>query len=698
MKLSKFYKVDSDILLEYIYDDSNLLSEQYGILNDIKNSTTSFISTNTSATFNRLSEQLFSLDKITSNYTNVDLVKYPFLQLKEYSEGIPVQYDTIKIHLPINYSFGDYQGFQIRAYSLDITNKKQFDLSNTYFDVANQSTQQYLEYNNPPLFFTDRLWGKSVSIQIPAISAISTQLKAGIATENSINYNLTGGVGLNQSTPIIIEFRYIQLKKTISGQTQYTLSSPNIITVPQTPEYKSLGVKIEHSGDGDYFDIYGTYNTTLAEFKTFIDNARYTGSNYYVEYSITTYEENLKQKSLVFVVTDNFNEKIEYRPIIKTSTTTAIIDVEMRLIDQVDGSQITRNASYGMLPTETSKYSRNLTKINLSNANKPKIYNVRDKYGFSNGGSILDQFNSNGFGGNSSNSMSNALSGIGNGVTIEQIKVPYTILMDKYNVVAKSDSVLVGKTSFFGEGKLCLMLKPFDNIVKIIIARDITSIQNQVNNKIQYTPAPQYLNLTNMGTINMVFKNTQQVVSFPLFTESSEVNLINGATVFKITQSKMNDIRKIFDTKVNVFYITATQNSTTSVLYSGLFKLYDSSSNISTLNTTSNAINNLLGKDSTPSIITDPNASDALRGTAIVTRKKINKPGSGGFSDIRLKRNVELEKVNAQGLNIYTFQYLNSDEWHLGVIAQEILNSPFKESVSVVDGYYYVDYSQIDVD
>jgi acetamidase/formamidase len=83
-------------------------------------------------------------------------------------------------------------------------------------------------------------------------------------------------------------------------------------------------------------------------------------------------------KQQPITVTDNFNETIEYRPIIKYSTTTAIIDVEMRLIDAVDDSYIIRRASYGMLQDEVSKYSLRLMKINLSNAAKPKIYNIKN--------------------------------------------------------------------------------------------------------------------------------------------------------------------------------------------------------------------------------------------------------------------------------------------------------------------------------
>jgi hypothetical protein len=38
-------------------------------------------------------------------------------------------------------------------------------------------------------------------------------------------------------------------------------------TTPQTPEFERLGLVIENSKNGDFFEIYGTYNDTIAEFK-----------------------------------------------------------------------------------------------------------------------------------------------------------------------------------------------------------------------------------------------------------------------------------------------------------------------------------------------------------------------------------------------------------------------------------------------
>ena len=106
MNVSKYSKVDQNILLEYIYDDSNLISEPYNIIVNIKDGVNSFISASSSATNNIESNQLFLIDPVSNNYGIMNTSYYSFLQQQNYSASTPIQYDTLKIHLPINYTFG----------------------------------------------------------------------------------------------------------------------------------------------------------------------------------------------------------------------------------------------------------------------------------------------------------------------------------------------------------------------------------------------------------------------------------------------------------------------------------------------------------------------------------------------------------------------------------------------------------------
>jgi hypothetical protein len=286
----------------------------------------------------------------------------------------------------------------------------------------------------------------------------------------------------------------------------------------------------------------------------------------------------------------------------------------MNVIDAVDYSSIYRRDSYGMLQDEVAKYSLNLTKINIANAHKPKIYNIKSPEG---AGIFALNKNNNGRG----------LTGSGQGkpqVMLEAIKVNYTVLADRFNVVAKSDNVLIGKKNFYGIGKLKLVLQPFDNIIQFIVAQDVNSDQQTVDagngTTLQYVNSPVYMDMTNMGEIKLIIKNDKLSVECKLYMASNQVDLSRGVVVFKVPSSRMNDVKKIYDSGINVFYITSSQDSGTVVVYSGIYIVYDSKDNVINLNNTVAQMQANMGNNQEPSIITDPNAP---KGTAIVTRKLV---------------------------------------------------------------------------
>jgi len=71
--------------------------------------------------------------------------------------------------------------------------------------------------------------------------------------------------------------------------------------------------------------------------------------------------------------------------------------------------------------------------------------------------------------------------------------------------------------------------------------------------------------------------------------------------------------------------------------------------------------------------------------------------GSGSFSDIRLKENIIKVGLSKFGINIYEWNYIGNKNRFRGVIAQELLNTKFEKSLSIKDGFYWVDYSNLDV-
>jgi membrane protein involved in colicin uptake len=68
--------------------------------------------------------------------------------------------------------------------------------------------------------------------------------------------------------------------------------------------------------------------------------------------------------------------------------------------------------------------------------------------------------------------------------------------------------------------------------------------------------------------------------------------------------------------------------------------------------------------------------------------------GGLGFSDKRLKENIELIGKSPSNINIYKFNYKNNPTTYQGVMADEVSWASFKHP----SGYMMVDYNKIDVE
>lgn len=616
-KLSKFVKVDKNILLEYVYDGDNNIGEAYEVLVNSKERRQSYLATPTSGTNNTSGNSLFLLDKLSNKYGKINTAQYSFLQIRNYGSSSPIRHDRLIVHLPINWTFGEYLGFYVRVYAFDVLNQKTYDISNFYFDMSDSSQSYLLNFTSPPLLFAEKLWGKNLQIDFPSVSAIASQRVNNRPKENSINANLSSGSGMSLNSPVFIDFHFINNIQTVNGVSTYTLEPKVAVSVPQTPEFENLGLKIEHSKNGDFFEIYGTYNGTIAEFKQFIDDSYNAGSRYYVQYSITTYEQNIRGKTITAEVTDNFNETIEFRPIIKYSTTTALIDVEMRLIDAVDESTIIRRATYGMLQDEVSRYSLNLIKINLKNANKPKIYNVKNPIDkglvglsnsmgkiylkdrlpslppitnklptpseimntdpnstglVSNSVSNISQENSSTVGMNNSEIAASMMDA--NAPSVQQIKVDRPVFYDKYGICLKSDKtqseLLNAGLNWFLEGQITIVINSEGNtLINFEIARNIKFNQSVAK--------PEPFNLSGFSEILFVIKNDRLRVEVSQYlTANSDPK--QGQVAFNIPAGRFSDIKAIFNSKEDpqqMFYIVGKSAGNTFPMYKGLFMLAD---------------------------------------------------------------------------------------------------------------------------
>ena len=87
--------------------------------------------------------------------------------------------------------------------------------------------------------------------------------------------------------------------------------------------------------------------------------------------------------------------------------------------------------------------------------------------------------------------------------------------------------------------------------------------------------------------------------------------------------------------------------------------------------------------------------STVMKSVGTFANKAISSIGGffKGFSDVRLKEDIQLIGKSPAGINIYSFKYKHTDGTYEGVMAQEV---PWAREMTDT-GYYMVDYSKVDV-
>lgn len=553
MKSSQYQKLNKDVLLEWTYDDDNFIQETYKIIYDARNLSRSYSASDTTITRNNIDNQLFKLDPLTNRHAKVDMSKYNFLTLDEYVPTEAVVHDTLRIYFPNNWIFGEYQGIALKLYTYDKTNKVICDLSNFFFDVNDTSTIKFLNKDIiPPLQYQERMWDQYIELAIPSLYHISRERFEEYALETTIQSKLTNGIGLSQDAPIFLDFSFIPKIIVLADTKSYVLSERLTFQFPQRPELEGIKLVIQESNNGDYFEIFGSLNGSFTDFTDYVTDATDAGKYYRLEFIITTFEQNIGGKSLTYVIEDNFQELVEFRPILKYSTSSATIDVEMRIVDKDSGSIISKKAVYGLKPDQLSKYLINTKRINVRNIFKPKIYTktLTSDYQYDKVGK--------------SQSPENKVS-----VPVPELKYIFqgnskisAFCKFMLNKVYSSPGSKINNFVYNGEMKISI--KPFDSILDFSL---------QIRSENQFSP----LDLTDIQELRLIFKSDDDIVEIPQYFGNKLSTATLGRCSFKITEDIYSKIRTMFINGARLFYITSTNQGVRNAIYSGLFTTEDPS-------------------------------------------------------------------------------------------------------------------------
>lgn len=596
----KYLNLDPNVLLEWDYSSQDI-SENYTVWSDLSKGTRNFLST---TNINDIDHSLFVIDSSTKKYSKIDPTKFNFIKLQDYNTA-PMLYDKITLYFPSNYNFGVYYGFYLKIQALDYIGKKIYPFSNFYFDKSQaQSIDGTIEYADKlmdlatPFTYNQKEWGKYITYFVPSIYETSNQRlinpDTNIVEPDSLNDNLTEGTGINLNSPIYLEFSFISSKQTVFTIPYYYLSDTYKTSISLQPEYQTLGVVVEESTQGDFFEIYGVYNNSNENLDNFVNDLTSKGRVINIEYVVTLYEENLVSGfPLTFLVTENFSQKIEYRPIIKYSNTTAAIDVEMRIVDLVDSSSFSKFASIG-LTKNLLKYGKTLARLTVDNLSKPTIYNYKyDK--------VYDLKTSS------------------NSTSLNIVKVPFPILINNYKILANNYTPNT-TSDYKGMGLLNIIITPFDNILKFQIAKQ----DNPTSPITPYNLSEVLLN----SKLNLVFKSDTKTLEKEIYYQTDENKFNMGVVVFKVNQEDMPVLKQMTKEKSDNFYIILNSNKTQTLLYSGKFKIFENLKflDIKTPTSSGSTLDN--GLKNIPDITGGATSADA-KATAQTESEK-----SGGVDDI----------------------------------------------------------------
>jgi hypothetical protein len=303
-----------------------------------------------------------------------------------YATPTTYEHDTIKLHVIAGYNFDDISGFLLQIKAMD-NSTNLVDMSN--FTWINQITgTDVLKFASNSLYLGNRFYDKYLQFKIPSIQELGGDTTAGFPA--ALNIELLSDVYITYSTITSI------------NNDTYIINEEIDVQLPVTSVADNFNCLIAESGAGDFIEFYATWeDTIIGNSMNDIETGRirlYTSNNpndnfeeFSTQYGVNTarwvlmheiyvYEHiaggsSLLTQKYVFTQEDEFSNPNWFRPVIKNADiiSSYSIDYICRLTNRMDGTQITRKASFSSL--DPQKYGKNFLKLNIDNVIPYKVFN-----------------------------------------------------------------------------------------------------------------------------------------------------------------------------------------------------------------------------------------------------------------------------------------------------------------------------------
>lgn len=477
----------------------------------------------------------------------------------------PVISDTVKLHFLTGFDFEDFSAliFSIRA---KMNNGEQCILTNLL--ISPETISDILKFNSRPLYLGEGVYDRYIIFKIPSLRNINNDSYTSLTPENTFGYQITDGIGLVNLDPINMMLAECDTLSMIKGDTnnyqRYQVNQIYTGSLAQINELSDFGVHIAESIAGDYIEYFGIYNGGFPEELISMLNSRSADANWMLIHQLSVQEQVgsafIKSSFISIYQEDSFDEPLLYRPILKYAheAISASIDYTLRLFNKATGDQEIRVGSMTIM--NPNKYGKKLNKIQLRESPlSNRIYNKIIQKNYDSNILFIEpaaQPKDN------SILVKNAVDQTPITTTITKIEyVPMFYTTNNVSVAEKNQKITSINTNeiiAFGQGKLPIIITPFDNVIKFKIYTNTTD---------QSIP----FNLNLNSKIKLVFNSKQNTIAFNNVNDQTKENLSEGEIMFKFSK---DDSLKIISSSDRVFYITVmSSDGTETSLYSGQWYL-----------------------------------------------------------------------------------------------------------------------------
>lgn len=502
--------------------------------------------------------------------------------------SLSVLYDRVRIHILSGYRLDDIEGVIAQVYVREGMSGKNSVFANNVFLKSDDR-----DILNPkPFLMGDRMYDRYFEFLVPSLKEVNADFYVNPLNSLSLGYQYSSdNKGFLRSSAIYVKLFEISEAKKLNGNTFLYTSREYEVNINQEDSYTLLTASIEEATDGDYFKYFASYKGGFIG--DFIAELNSIGGDYIVINDVDVYEqvgtENVLSYSFSQVQLSNFEEALNFRPILKYSDVAVSfsVDYTIRIFNRENGFQIIRKASATSFSPK--RYGKQIEKIALTEQSYPfKVYNK-----IAGNAAITYQ-------------MPEGISS-----TFNTLYVP--VFYETKNLAIQSKSILADGANpinpdfpedsiYLGQGDARLYLSDFDSYVKFTVN--------------QFNPAKgsiSKLNLTN-STIQLAFKDlTGADILIPAQDSTQENSLADGELVFKIpAYVRTKVIGNTKDVK-NFYLLSSNTGSSNTIMYTGtvdnISNIGKETARLQTLSTTATSLTSLIAKGATSSSATTTKTS-----------------------------------------------------------------------------------------